>query len=300
LSLPESPDGVQRNAPDRLLIVAALAALYLIWGSTYLVMRVCIETIPPFLMGAIRFLTAGTLLYGLLRWRGVPGPTWREWRAAVPIGILLLAGGNGFIALAEQSVSSSVAALAVSTMPLWMAVFTSLAGTRPSRREWLGLFVGFAGIVILQSGGDLRASRAGAVLVLLAPISWAIGSVWSRSLPLATGAMATTTQMLAGGAAMLIIALLRGETLGHGASTRSVGALVYLIVLGSLVAFSAYGFLLRRTRPAIATSYAYVNPIVALILGASLGGEHIEKTTWLATLVILAGVLVLSTGRRPA
>lgn len=296
----------------RWLVVLSLAALYLIWGSTYLAMRVGLETLPPFLMAGARFLTAGALLYAALRLSGTPAPTRREWGAAARTGVLLLVGGNGFIAIAQQWVSSGVAAVIVSTMPLWVALITTgLAFTArragrsregdalggPTRGEWIGLLVGFAGAALLHLGGQLHAAHAGALLAFLAPVAWALGSVWSRSLPLPKGPMATAAQMLVGGAVMLALSPLLGERLAALPSGRSLAAVAYLIVFGSIVAFSAYGFLIRSTRPAIATSYAYVNPLVAIALGIWLGGEQASAVTWVAAAIVISGVVILSRAR---
>ena len=282
--------------PPRWLIVAALFAVYVIWGSTYLVMRIGLETIPPFLMGGARFVVAGVLLFGFLRLRGAPSPSAKEWGAAGKVGTLLLVAGNGFVALAEQSVSSSVAAMVVATMPLWMALLSSFTGQKPSRLEWVGLLLGFVGVALLQASGQLDAEPLMVLGLLLAPFCWALGSVWSKKLPLPKGAMATATEMIAGGSAMLVVSLARGER-WIAPSARSSLAVAFLVVFGSIVAFSAYGFLLRSTRPAIATSYAYVNPVVALFLGVILGGEHAGPMTWAAAAIILAGVVILSIQR---
>jgi drug/metabolite transporter (DMT)-like permease len=305
--LPEAPKALETSeAPEapsagggdavrkRALIGAALLAVYVIWGSTYLGMHIALEGFPPFMMGGIRFLLAGAILYTALRLRGAPRPALREWRSAAVTGVLLLAGGNGLVAVGQQWVSTSVAAVVVATMPLWMALLGTFQGQRPSRGEWTGLLIGFAGVGLLNMGGELSAVNAAALVILLAPICWALGSVWSRSLSMPAGAMSTATQMLAGGVSMVAISSLRGESFVSAPPLRSVLALAYLIVFGSIVAFSAYGFLLRNTRPAIATSYAYVNPVVAIALGIALGGEKVELMTIAAVIVILGGVLVLS------
>ena len=278
------------------MIVAALFAVYVIWGSTYLVMRIGLETIPPFMMGGSRFLIAGVVLFGFLRVRGAPSPSAKEWGAAAKVGVLLLVAGNGFIALAEQRVSSSVAAMVVATVPLWMALLSSFTGQKPSRLEWVGLLLGFAGVALLQASGQLDAEPLMVLGLLLAPLSWAAGSVWSKKLPLPKGAMATAAEMLTGGSAMLVVSFARGER-WIAPSLRSTLAVAFLMVFGSIVAFSAYGFLLRSTRPAIATSYAYVNPVVALFLGVVLGGERAGPMTWAAAAIILAGVVILSIQR---
>ncbi|WP_437670830.1 drug/metabolite exporter YedA [Sorangium sp. So ce131] len=293
------------------LVLLSLAAVYLIWGSTYFAMAVALETLPPFLLAGARFTVAGALLYGALRLRGAPRPTPRQWGAAARVGVLLLVCGNGFVVVAQQWVSSGVAAVVVSTVPLWVALITTVQGARGargastagsagaavSRGEWVGLLVGFAGAALLHAGGALHAEHAGALLILLAPVSWALGSVYSRSLPLPEGPMAVAAEMLAGGAVMLGISALSGEHLAGGASARSLLALGYLAVFGSIVGLSAYTFLLRNTRPAIATSYAYVNPIVAISLGIWLGGERASAATWAAAAIIGVGVVIVSRAR---
>lgn len=289
------------------LVLLSLAALYLIWGSTYLAVSIALETLPPFLLAGVRFVTAGALLYGVLRLRGVPRPTLRQWGAAARVGVLLLVLGNGLVVVAQQWVSSGVAAVVVSTMPLWLALFTTVRGARAggasagapevSRGEWIGLLVGFAGAVLLHLGDDLHAAHAGALLILLAPVAWALGSLYSRSLPLPEGPMAVAAEMLAGGPVMLGISALTGEHLAAPPSARSLLALGYMTVFGSIVALSAYTFLLRNTRPAIATSYAYVNPIVAIALGMLLGGERASATTWAAAAIVGAGVVIVSRSR---
>ncbi|KYF65202.1 hypothetical protein BE15_46335 [Sorangium cellulosum] len=289
-------------------MLLSLAALYLVWGSTYLAVSVALETLPPFLLAGVRFTTAGALLYGVLRLRGAPRPTLRQWGAAARVGVLLLAAGNGLVVVAQQWVSSGVAAVVVSTMPLWLALFTTVRAARGgalgargtpevSRGEWVGLLVGFAGAALLHLGGALHAEHAGALLIVLAPVAWALGSLYSRTTPLPEGPMAVAAEMLAGGAVMLGISAVAGERLAAAPSSRSLLALAYLVVFGSIVGLSAYTYLLRNTRPAIATSYAYVNPIIAIALGVLLGGERASAAIWVAAAVIGAGVLIVSKAR---
>jgi drug/metabolite transporter (DMT)-like permease len=279
--------------------VLALLAIYLVWGSTYLAIRVALEGLPPFLMAGARFLVAGGMLFVVLWLRGAPAPTARQWRSAALVGGLLLVGGNGGVVVAEQWVASGLAALGVAAVALWSALFAGVWGQWPRRLEWVGLAMGFAGVAILNLGGSLRASPAGAVVLLAATVSWAFGSMWSRHLELPPDLMSPAAQMLAGGALLLVVSALSGEELPATVALRPLLALAYLVVFGSWVGFSAYLFLLRRVRPAVATSYAYVNPVVAVFLGVAAAGERITPTEWLAMPVILAGValVVVAHGR---
>src|SRR5438874_12178083 len=251
-------------------IVLALLALYLIWGSTYLGIRIAIESIPPLLMIGVRFIVAGGLLYIFLRIRGIPTPNRSQWLGSTAVGILLIGGGMGGVATAEQWVPSSVAAVCIATAPLWISLFAGLWGRWPVRSEWLGLSLGFVGVVLLNLGSGLWASPLGAVILLISPICWAFGSAWSHHLQLPSGLMASATQMLVGGVFVTIMGLIIGQRITNMPSLQSLLALFYLIVFGSLIAFSAYGYVLRRVRPALATSYAYVNPVVAVCLGVAL------------------------------
>ena len=284
---------------QRALIALALGALYFIWGSTFLGMRFAIDSFPPFMMAALRFVTAGALLYGWLRWRGTAAPRPREWLGAAVVGTLLLAVGNAGVAYAEQSVSSGVAALMIATVPLWMAVFGCFWQQRPTSREWLGILVGTIGVVVLNLGGTLQASTFGAGILLLAAASWALGSLWGKRLAMPQGAMASAAQMLTGGAVLVAASLLAQEPWPAHVSAKSLYALAYLVVFGSFIAYSAYLFLLQNVRPALATSYAFVNPLVAMLLGAALAGETIDRAEYMALAIIIVGVvLVLPFERR--
>jgi drug/metabolite transporter (DMT)-like permease len=278
-------------------VIAALLSLYLIWGSTYYAMRVALETLQPYLMAGTRFTVAGLVLFVVLRLRGAALPKRREWLAAGVVGTLLLVMGNGFVVLAERSIDSGTAATIVATMPLWMAAVGWLWGERPKTRELVGLAFGFAGIVVLNSGGSFSLRGVDGLAIVLAPIAWAVGSLWSQRLPMPTGLMSTACQMLLGGPLMFLVALARGERLHGPVSGASGAALGYLIVFGSLIAFSAFGFLLKATRPLIATSYAYVNPLVALAIGAALGGEQLSARKLGACSLTVIGVLVVTLSR---
>ncbi|PAU65002.1 drug/metabolite exporter YedA [Pseudomonas sp. PIC25] len=277
-----------------LILLGAFFALYLIWGSTYLVIRIGVESWPPMLMAGIRFVIAGSLMFAWLRWRGVPAPTWREWKAAAVIGVLLLSCGNGGVTVAEHlGVASGVAALAVATVPLFALLFGLIWGQRTSSLEWAGIVLGLVGIGLLNLGSNLQGSPLGAGLILFAAAAWAFGSMWSKHLPLPAGPMASAAEMLAGGVALLIASALSGERMTEMPTAAGWGALAYLVVFGSIIAFSAYLYLLKNVRPAAATSYAYVNPVVAVVLGILFAGERIGMEEWLAMTVIVSAVVLI-------
>ena len=279
--------------PERLLLLGAFAALYLIWGSTYLVIRIGVASWPPLLLAGVGFLLAGGLLYAWLRWRGAQAPTAPQWRSAALLGALLLACGNGGVTVAESlGAASGVAALMVATVPLFTLLFGLLWGQRNSRLDWAAIFLGLLGIGLLNSGASLQASPLAALLLLMAPAGWALGSVWGRYLPVPTGVMASASQMLAGGAILLLASLLSGERMQQWPDAAGWAALAYLSLFGSIIAFSAYLYLLKTVRPAAATSYAYVNPVVAVMLGVAFADEHFGVTEAVAMLVIVAAVLL--------
>lgn len=277
----------------KLLIVMSLLALYIIWGSTYLAMVFAMDSLPPFMMAAVRFGMAGLILYAWLRWRGKPAPGLKQWLGAAAVGTLLLAVGNAGVAYAEQTVSSGVAALGIATVPLWMALFSGWWGHWPTRREWLGIVIGTVGVAVLSTGGAMQASPLGAALIMLSAASWAFGSVWGKRLPMAAGSMASASQMLAGGGVLVVVSLLMGEPWPQQLSAKTLYALLYLVIFGSLIAYSAYLFLLHNVRPALATSNTFVNPMVALLLGAWLADEVIGPAEYMALAIIVVGVLLV-------
>lgn len=280
---------------QRLLIVLALFSTYFIWGSTYFAIRLGIESFPPFLMAGARFAIAGVILYVVMRYLGSPNPTLKQWRSSVIIGIMLPALGNGTVCYVQQTVSSSLAALSIATVPIWMACFSSLWGHHPSKQEWLGIAIGFVGIVLLNLSGSLHGDVKSALLLMFAAAAWAYGSVWSKHLPMPQGLMASATQMLCGGLALLIFSTTQHEVWPDHISTRSWLAMLFLVLLGSIVAYSAYQYLLKTVRPLVATSNTFVNPIVAFALGIGLVNEQVTRIEFIALAVILAGVfLVLS------
>jgi drug/metabolite transporter (DMT)-like permease len=294
------PDVLPIEARRRRL-VASLAAVYIIWGSTYLAMRIAVTTLPPLLMASMRFLTAGTIMFLAARRRGAAIPPARDWLRVAPVGALLFLGGNGLVALSEQSVSSGGVAVVCATMPLWVGVLAAAVGERPTAREWLALVLGFVGVVVLMGGPTLAGKPLHIAFAIGSPILWACGSLLSRRTKDVGGEHASLVgpaiQMLCGGAILLAVALIHGERLPVHAAASSWLALGYLIVFGSLIGFTAYSWLLRNARPVVATSYAYVNPVLAVLIGAALYGEPLGWTTAVAN-VLIVGAVMLALRRR--
>lgn len=295
--------------PATALVLAAFAAVYLLWGSTYLAIIFALKTMPPLLMAGARFLLAGGILYGVMRLRGEPAPAPRHWRTTAVIGGLLLMCGNGGVTLAERTVPSGVAALLVAMVPMWMVLLEWLrpGGSRPTGRTLLGLLVGFAGIVVLVGPGALGSGGVdpfGAGLVMLGSLAWAGGSVYSRGADLPRSALlATGMEMLWGGAWLTLAATLTGEwgrVDPSAFSTESILAYLYLVVFGSLVGFTAYIWLLGVSTPARVSTYAYVNPVVAVLLGWWLLDEPLTGRVLGAAAIIVLAVAVITTGKRAA
>ncbi|OWQ56371.1 drug/metabolite exporter YedA [Stenotrophomonas maltophilia] len=296
--LPESPSAAPRSG----LVVLALLLVYVVWGSTYLGIRLALEggALPLTMVSGGRFIIAGSLMYAALRWRGSPAPTRRQWRNLAIMGLTMLVLGNGMVVLAERTVSSGLAATAVASVPLWMALFGAMRGQNASRGEWLGIAIGFLGVVWLNAGSSLTASPQGLILLLIAPVGWAFGSIWARGLDLPSPFMTAAGQMLCGGAMLIVLGLLSGERPTTWPSMNGLLAVAYLCMFGSIVAFTAYVWLLHNVRPALVASYAYVNPVIAVILGVIIGNEHFGGRDLLAMAVILAGVVVLTLARTRA
>lgn len=283
---------------NHLAIFTALISLYIIWGATYLGMREALQSFPPFLLAGIRFVISGVLMFAFLRMRKATMPTLKQWLGSAAIGALLLFGGNGGVNFAEQWVASGLAAVAIGAVPLWAALFAGLFGRWPTRLEWCGLIIGFAGLILLNLGHGLSsANPLGAIVLLIAPICWAFGSVWSQHLSLPRGAVGSAAQLLCGGVLLLIVGMGSGERITQFPTAQAIWAMLFLIICGSLVAFTAYGYLLSHVRPSLATSYAYVNPLVAVGLGVWFAGEQINLSGILAMIVILSGVVLVTMGR---
>jgi len=316
-SVPES--GVRRAQvderphaarPPRFKVIVAFAAVYVIWGSTYLAIKVGIETIPPFLMAGTRFLIAGSILYLLARHRGAAPPTRQHWAAAAAIGALLLLCGNGALVWSEQRVPSGLAALLLATIPIWMVLLDSLRehGTRLDARVLGGLAIGIAGLGLLMGPaklwGGTRVNLAGAGALMFGSLAWSVGSLYSRHAKLPPSPfLAAAMEMLAGGALLVALSLLTHEAgpfRARAISTASLLGLTYLIVFGSLLGFTAYIWLLGVSSTARVSTYAYVNPVVAVFLGWAFAGEALAARTLIATLAIVGAVaLILSHRPRP-
>lgn len=286
-----------------LRFIAAFAAIYVIWGSTYLAIKFAIASIPPFLMLSLRFMPAGLLLYAFLRWRGVPAPTRAEWAAAAGVGTLMLAGGTGAVAWAEKSIHSGLAALLVAAVPMWMVLFDWLgpAKRKPTRRVLFGLAIGFTGVALIVGPAWEGAGMAGlgAVLaVMFGTICWAIGSVYSRYVSLPKSAfMASAAEMIAAGIALLVFAVVVGDTSAFDAAAvtaESALSVLYLIAFGSIIAYAAYVWLLHNTTPARVSSYAFVNPLVAMLLGVWLGNESFGLVAVTAAALVVASVVLIT------
>ena len=298
----------ERDAPAGRVLLA-FAAIYVLWGSTYIAIRFAVETLPPFLMAGTRHLVAGALLYAWLRLRGERRPAVRDWLTAAPIGCLLLFGGNGMVSWAEQRVPSGLSALIVASVPLWIALLEAVQRRRAPRPPVMaGLLLGIGSLGWLVApghfGGNGRVDPLGAAALLFASLSWAIGSLYSRVARMSVSTfLAVAMEMISGGAILWVAGLLAGEGARldvSAVSARSLVSLGYLIVFGSLAGFSAYMWLLRVTTPARVSTYAYVNPVVAMLLGWAIAGEAVTLRTAVAALGVVGAVaVIIRYGGRP-
>ncbi|HEY5949294.1 MAG TPA: EamA family transporter [Kofleriaceae bacterium] len=296
-----TPDQVVAKPSVDPRLVASLASVYVIWSSTYLAMRIVVVELPPLLSAALRFTIAGGVLLVMALRRGARLPSLRDVMRVAPAGMLLFVGGNGFVSIASQSLTSGGIAVVCATMPLWVGVLGYAIGERPTSREWLSLLVGFVGVLVLMGSPSLAGKPIHIALVIGSPILWAAGSLAARRTRdvggIQGGLIGPALQMLTGGAALAVVALARGERMPLDASASSWLALGYLVVFGSLVAFSGYAWLLRNARPVVATSYAYVNPILAVLIGAALYNEPLSWTTAVANILIVGAVMLALTKR---
>lgn len=292
-----------KTAP-RWLVLLCFAAIYLIWGSTYLGIGFAVQTIPPHIMAAARFLISGAVLYTFMRWRGARVPKFVHWRSALIIGVLLLGLGNGSVSWAETMVPTGLAALLVAVVPLWMVLMDWFrpGGTRPRAGVFAGVALGLVGMFLLIGPSALGLDRplnlVGVAILVSATLAWSLGSIYSRHAQLPESPLLLTgMEMLMGGASLLVMSLALGEWNGFRVahvSSLSGLALLYLIVIGALLGFSAYVFLLQVTSPAKVSTYAYVNPVVAVLLGWALNGEQITPLTVAASAIIVVGVAIIT------
>lgn len=299
-----------RKHASRGQILAAFASIYLVWGSTYLAISYAVQTIPPFLMGGMRFVVSGALLYIWARSRGAPRPTRLHWRNAIIAGGFLLLGGNGAVVWAEQVVPSGLTALLVSILPFWLVIIEWVRPPhrRPSSAVIGGLILGFIGIIVLVGpagmGGHGEVNPLGALVLILGSLSWAIGSFWSRDAELPeSGLLTTGMEMLGGGVLLLIVGVVVGEISQfdvHRISGPSAAGLIYLVTFGSLLGFTSYIWLLDKVSPARLGTYAYVNPIVAVLLGWAIAGEKLSIRTGVAAAIVICAVALITTARSSA
>lgn len=277
------------------LIVACLGATWVIWGSTYLAIRFALVSFPPYLQMGSRFLVAGLGLAVWMRWvRGTTWPTARQWQHALIVGTLMLGGGMGSVAIAEQTVGSGLVVVFIAIVPLLIVLVNLFWRVVPGRLELAGIALGLMGVVMLTRGEGFQSSPQGLLAIVTACTCWSLGSVLSqRRFPLAPGAMGFASEMLAGGAVLMLLAVMSGETFTWPPDPLAAWAWAYLVVFGSLLAFNAYMVLLAETSAGLAASYTFVNPIIALLLGISLGNETVTPWEWASAGVILAGVVLL-------
>ena len=281
------------------LLLLCLAATWLVWGSTYFAIKLALPSFPPFFQMGTRFITAGLLLTVWMRARGAAWPNRVQWRNAAVIGALMLGGGMGGTAVAEVSVGSGLVVAFIAVIPMLIAALNLVWGLRPARLEAAGIGVGLIGVLLLTQGAGFQASPAGLAAIAIACTTWSLGSVLSqRKLPLAPGAMGFASEMLCGGMLLMVLSVGAGEHMAWPPTSVALGAWVYLVVFGSLVAFNAYMLLLSRASAGLASSYSFVNPVIALLLGVGFGGELVTGTEWAAVGVILLGVVLLLAGRR--
>jgi drug/metabolite transporter (DMT)-like permease len=284
--------------PARSLVLPALLACYLVWGSTYLAIRLALASFPPFFQMGTRFLVAGAILLAWVSARGGAWPTARQWRNAAVIGTLMLGLGMGLTASAEQHVGSGLVAAFIAVVPMLVCLWGLLVGQRPGRLELAGMVVGLAGVLLLVRGASFAASPGAMACMAGATLAWSLGSVLSTTrLPLAPGPAGFASEMLCGGVALMAVSLLLGERPHWPPQPIAAAAWLYLVGAGSLVAFSAYLYLLAHASPAVATSYAFVNPVIALVLGVSFAGESVSGAEWAACGVILGGVMLIFRGK---
>lgn len=304
--MPSEPASASAERPGGFsaAVIASLAATWIIWGSTYLAIRFALVSLPPFVQMGTRFLAAGALLMAwMILVRRAPWPTATQWRNALAVGTLMLGGGMGFTAYSEQTIGSGLVVAFIAVVPVIIVALNALWKVHPTRRELVGIAIGLAGVLLLVQGSGFQASPAGLVAVAIACVAWSLGSVLSQhALPLAPGATGFASEMLCGGAVLMAMSWIAGEwpTLAAQWPPTSGATLawLYLVVFGSLIAFNAYMYLLANVPAGLAASYTFVNPVIGLALGVTLGGEVVSGYEWFAAGIVLTGIVVLLSARR--
>ena len=304
--------GKTESSRKLLILVAAFAAVYIVWGSTYLGIKYAIETLPPFLMAGSRFLIAGSILFLWARSsKDYETPRWEHWRTSIIVGTLLLLGGNGCVVFAQHYIPSSLAALLVATEPLWIVVlgWLWLKGQRPNWKVALGLLLGFAGVWVLISGRpSIAASASGwgqwiaIIAIICGAFSWAAGSIYGLRASVPKSSILTAgMQMLSGSVSLLLVGLFRGELSTFAPSAVSVNSWLgfgYLVVFGSLIGFTAYSWLLKNARPSMVATYAYVNPVIAVIVGWLIAGESMTGQMLIGAGIVVGSVVLITSQNR--
>jgi drug/metabolite transporter (DMT)-like permease len=298
-------------APKKIWILLAFAAVYVIWGSTYIGILFAIQSIPPFLMAGSRFLIAGLIMYAIARFQGTPNPEPITWKSALIVGACLLLCGNGGVTISEKWVPTGLAALLVATVPIYIALLSWMTGSapRPTPLVWLGLVGGFVGVGILigpaftiSSSGTPNHLALGMSILLVASLLWSVGSLYSRTVRHSQSLiMAAGQQMICGGALLMLMGFVLGEQGAfdmHKVTWLSLGGFIYLVLIGALVGYTAYFYLLRHCDPAKVATYAYVNPVVAILLGTALAGEHLTLRTLFGAGLIIGSVAVVITAQQ--
>jgi drug/metabolite transporter (DMT)-like permease len=287
------------SSPLSGLLLLCLAATWLVWGSTYLAIKFALLSFPPFFQMGTRFLFAGVLLLAWMRWRGAAWPDATQWRNALIVGALMLGGGMGGTAYSEVSVGSGLVVAFIAVVPLMIAALNRLYGVKPGRLELAGIFVGLGGVLMLTQGAGFQASPSGLIAISVACVTWSVGSVLSqRNLPLAPGPMGFASEMICGGVVLLLLSLINGETPQWPPQPAAVAAWFYLVGFGSLIAFNAYMVLLARAPAGLASSYTFVNPVIAMLLGVAVANEVVTSFEWMAAGVVLVGVVLMLRGAK--
>lgn len=285
---------MEKPGSKKWLLMTALFLLYTTWSSTYLAIRVAVETIPPFAMTTIRFIAAGGLMILLAFVMKEKWPPLKEIGGAALVGVILFLGANVLLCYAEQSVSSGISAVAVSSGAFWICLFSGFFGRWPTKMEWAGIILGFIGIIILATGQEMKGNMAGTAMLIISSMLWAFGSVLSRQVPVPKGFMGSGLEMLFGGLASFVVLFFIKDGFNFKASNESIYALIYLITIGAMVGFSAFMYVFQNARPALASSYSYVNTVGAVILGVVILKEKMDAREVLAMLVVVAAVAVIA------